>query len=108
MNENEVIKCLKEHIKASINKHGRITGNDKRYMITYIMDFMPYLDKESAIKFYNEKVLPISIESTQFDVKYEIRTEGVLVDAGEYGKLAINKENISEFIKELQKIRQIV
>lgn len=108
MSEHEVIERLKEHIKACINKHGKITGNDKRYMITYIMDFMPYLDKESAIKFYNEKVLPISIESTQFDVKYEIRTEGVLIDAGKYGKLAINKEFISEFIKELQKIRQIV
>ena len=47
------------------------------------------------------------IESALFSgTEYGITQDGIVVDSGKYGRLAINKEHIQDFIGELWEISQ--
>lgn len=56
MGQEDVIKRLKEHLKARINQSGRLFKYDKTYSIRYVMDFMPYLSKAQAIQILKENI----------------------------------------------------
>ena len=108
MSESEIVQRLKGHIQACIRKHGRITRTYKGYIIRYIMDFIPNFSKKDAVIFYRKKVLPVFVESEKYDVKYALYSNGILINAEKYGILAISKENISGFIKELKTVGEMI
>ena len=108
MSESEVIRRLKEHIRACIIKHGRISKTDKGYIIKYIMDFLPWLSKEDAVRFFREKLFPVTVQSDDLGVKYDVYIEGVIVDAGEYGKLLIDKDKMLKFIGDLKMVGGVI
>jgi hypothetical protein len=61
VNEFEVIKRLKEHLKAKRIDKGFVTVKDLYWCITYIQDFLRY-NKNKAAWFLEEKVLECSRE----------------------------------------------
>lgn len=55
MEKDEVIKLLKEHLKAKENTNGCLTNRDKWWSIHYVEDFLQYT-KGQAIKFLERHI----------------------------------------------------
>ena len=55
MDKDEIIKRLKEHLKARENMNGELTIRDKYYCIHYVEDFLEYRRKQ-AEKFLEENL----------------------------------------------------
>lgn len=60
MEQEDVIKLLKEHLKAKENANGRLTNRDKFFCIHYVEDFLQYT-KGQAIQFL-ERHIPAVLE----------------------------------------------
>ena len=55
MGKEEVIKRLKEHLRAKEKQRGFLVGGDKYYCMHYIMDFL-LLSKKQAKQFIKENL----------------------------------------------------
>ena len=55
MEQDEVIKLLREHLKAKANTNGRLTNRDKYFAIHYVEDFLEY-SKGQAIQFLESHI----------------------------------------------------
>lgn len=55
MGKDEVIRMLKEHLKAKEKENGRLTIRDKYYCIHYVEDFLEY-SKKQAERFLKDNI----------------------------------------------------
>lgn len=109
MSEQEVISCVKGHLQARFNKSGNITKSDKSKCVDMIKDFLPYLTKKDAEKFFRDKILKgITFDSADISgIKYVQGDCGTWVHiSGLNAKLHIEADNIILFAQELLKVGQ--
>ena len=52
----EVIRMLKEHLKAMVQRKGCLSKYDKNYSIRYVMDFIPNISEAQAIQILEENI----------------------------------------------------
>lgn len=55
MEKEEVIKRLKDHLKAKENQHGRLTHRDRAFCISYVSDFLE-MSNPQAIRFLKKHI----------------------------------------------------
>jgi hypothetical protein len=55
MDKHEVVKRLKEHLRARKQQNGELKKGDLLYCITYVMDFL-LIEKEQAKQFVAENI----------------------------------------------------
>lgn len=55
MDKDEVIRRLKEHLRAKEIQNGTLNLRDKHYCIHYVEDFLGY-KKNKAIKFLEDNI----------------------------------------------------
>lgn len=106
MSEQEVITCLKEHLKYCMNRYKVITKERKRECICMIMDFLPKLSKEQAEALFEDKILFERTEdSKHFDnIRYQKYINGIVVEIKQGKTLMIDNSDIGIFTKELQTV----
>lgn len=107
MTEPEVITCVKNHLQGRFNQIPQLTKQDKAYCIRMIMDFLPYMKKSDAQKFFEENILKdLTFDSTDISgIKYEQGDGGAWVHLTAYNlKVHIDTDNLKIFGKELTKL----
>lgn len=53
MDKDEVIRRLKEHLRAKENRNGRLTHRDRAFCISYVRDFLR-MSTAQAIRFLKQ------------------------------------------------------
>lgn len=106
MSEQEVITCLKEHLKYHMNRYNTISEQCKKDCVERIKGFLPKLSKEQAETLFEDKILFERTEdSKHFDnIRYQKYINGIVVEIKQGKTLMIDNSDIGIFTKELQTV----
>ena len=108
MSEQEVIACIKEHLKYHMNRYNTISKKCKKDCIERIKGFLPKISKAEAETLFEDKILFEKTVPSEYDsnILFHKYINGVVVELKK--PLILDNSDIGLFVKELQMVGGVV